>query len=137
MRSARSKRPDVPAWPRGRSLLAAAAVALLAIVVFAPVRHHDFVSLDDFEFVVDNPHVQQGLSLASVGWAFSPANAYVATGGPVTWSSHLLDVRIFGMTPGPAHVVNLALHALNAALLFLLLLCTSSPSRGFPSGRTS
>jgi protein O-mannosyl-transferase len=101
--------------------LGAALLLALVLVVFAPVRHHDFVAYDDFEFVVDNTHVQQGLTADSVRWAFSREGAYVATGGPVTWLSHMLDVQLFGMTPGPAHVVNVALHAVNTLLLFFVL----------------
>jgi Flp pilus assembly protein TadD len=33
----------------------------------------------------------------------------------------MLDVQLFGLNPGPHHLVNLALHALNTVLLFLVL----------------
>jgi Flp pilus assembly protein TadD len=102
-----------------RLAIAAAALVLLVAGVFAPVRHHDFVDYDDPEFVVDNPHVAGGLSRASVRWAF--AHAYEATGGPLTWLSHMLDVELFAMTPGPHHVVNAILHALNTVLLLIVL----------------
>jgi Flp pilus assembly protein TadD len=101
--------------------LAVAALAVLALTawVFAPVRDHEFVDYDDPTFVVENPHVAGGLTRENVGWAF--AHAYDATGGPLTWLSHLLDVELFGMTPGPHHVVNAMLHAVNAVLLLIVL----------------
>jgi Flp pilus assembly protein TadD len=98
---------------------ASATIVLLVAVVFAPVRHHEFVDYDDHEFVVQNPHVAAGLTAASIRWAFE--NPYPATGGTFTWLSHMLDVELFGMTPGPHHVVNLVLHAANAVLLLVLL----------------
>ena len=104
-----------------RPLLAIAGVVLLTLVVFWPVGHFDFVDYDDPWFVVEHPVVGRGLSLANVAWAFSPANAYVGTGGPLTWLSHMLDVELFGLRPGPHHLVSVALHALNSALLLLLL----------------
>ena len=100
--------------------IAAAALVVLVIAVFAPVRHHEFVDFDDPTFVVENPHVAGGLTGANVRWAFGK-DAYAATGGPLTWLSHQLDVELFGMTPGPHHVVNVILHAVNAVLLLLLL----------------
>jgi len=100
--------------------IAAAALVVLVVAVFAPVRHHEFVDFDDPTFVVENPHVAGGLTGANVRWAFG-RDAYAATGGPLTWLSHQLDVELFGMTPGPHHVVNVILHAVNAVLLLLLL----------------
>ena len=41
---------------RRRLWISAAALVLLVTVVFAPVRHHDFVTFDDHECVVDNPN---------------------------------------------------------------------------------
>src|SRR6185436_18570355 len=105
--------------PQRNLILCAAALVLLVAAVFAPVRHHEFVDFDDPEFIVSNPHVAAGLTAASVPWAF--AHAYDAAGGPVTWLSHMTDVSLFGMTPGPQHLTNVALHALNAVLLLVLL----------------
>jgi Tfp pilus assembly protein PilF len=101
--------------------LAVAALAVLAVTawVFAPVRHHEFVDFDDPTFIVENPHVAGGLTSDNIRWAF--AHAYDATGGPLTWLSHMLDVELFGMTPGPHHVFNVVLHVTNALLLLLLL----------------
>ena len=41
---------------------------------------------------------------------------------PLTWLSHMLDCQMFGLKPAGHHLVNLALHAINAALLYLILL---------------
>ena len=101
------------------ALVAALALLALTAAVFAPVPTYEFVDFDDPEFVVENPHVAGGLTRNNVAAAFT--HAYDAAGGPVTWLSHLLDVELFGMTPGPAHVVNVVLHATNVVLLLILL----------------
>jgi Flp pilus assembly protein TadD len=100
-------------------LLYAAAIACLVGLTFAPVRNFEFVNYDDLEFVVENPHIATGLSRDNVRWAL--ANPYGATGGPVTWLSHMIDVELFGMDPGAHHLTSLALHGLDAVLLLIVL----------------
>jgi tetratricopeptide (TPR) repeat protein len=97
----------------------AVALAALTIAVYAPVRHFDFVQLDDPLYVSENPHVQGGLTPAAVAWAFTTGRA--ANWHPVTWISHMLDVQWFGVNPGRHHLTNLALHLANTLLLFALL----------------
>jgi len=94
-------------------------VVLSTVIVFAPVRQFEFVTYDDFDFIVENPHVNTGLSTANLSWAF--ANPYRATGGPVTWLSHMVDVQLFGLDAGPHHLTSLAIHICNGVLLFVLL----------------
>ncbi len=96
--------------------MAGLGIAVLTAVTFAPVREFDFVNYDDLEFVAENPHIATGLTAANLRWVFQ--NAYAATGGPVTWLSHLADVEMFGLNPGGHHLSSLVIHALNAVLLF-------------------
>ena len=104
-------------------------ISLCLIVItglaFAPVRHNAFVGYDDDIYVSDNPHLLGGLTWENVRWAFS-ANLTEASPNadywiPATFLSHLLVVQLFGMDPAAHHLVNAALHALNAVLLFLAL----------------
>jgi Flp pilus assembly protein TadD len=99
--------------------LAVVGIALLTILTFAPVRGFEFVNYDDFEFTVENPRVAGGLTLENVRWAWQ--NPYSATGGPLTWMAHMLDVELFGVTPAGPHVVNLALHLASVLMLFTIL----------------
>jgi hypothetical protein len=94
-------------------------VVLVSLIVFWPVQQFDFVNYDDLEFVVENPHVARGLTADSVKWAFE--NSYIATGGPITWLSHMLDVEAFGMDAGAHHITSLVLHLCNALLLLTVL----------------
>jgi tetratricopeptide (TPR) repeat protein len=97
----------------------AGGLVLLTLVVFAQVGRHDFVDFDDGEYVYDNPRVRAGLSLEGARWAFTTAHA--ANWHPLTWLSHMADVQAFGLDPGWHHRVSVALHAVNAVLLFLVL----------------
>jgi len=94
-------------------------LALAALLLYGRTLQHEFVSLDDESYVTDNPHVRDGLTASGVGWAFST----FAEGNwhPLTWISHMADVSLFGMKPGPHHLVAALLHALNGVLLFLAL----------------
>src|SRR6266852_8323294 len=105
---------------RGRWHLAIAGViALATVVVFVPVLRHGFVNYDDPEYVTENVHVRAGLSWAAVTWAFAAPHA--ANWHPLTWLSHMLDAQLFGLAPGPQHLVSVAFHVANTVLLFLVL----------------
>ena len=96
-------------------------VALIASVLalYAPTARHEFVSLDDPAYIVDNPVVSRGLTVDGVRWAFTDTGS--ANWHPLTWLSHMLDVELFGMEPAGHHLHGALLHGLNAALLFLAL----------------
>ena len=95
------------------------ALALLVFTTFWPVASHQFVAYDDGEYVSDNPFIRAGLSVPAVRWAFTSFRA--ANWHPLTWISHTLDVQLFGLDPGRHHLTSLAIHAANAALLYLVL----------------
>lgn len=97
------------------SLLLVAAV----LAVYSPVAHNGFVNFDDDTYITLNPHVQAGLTRSTVKWAFTTFDA--ANYHPLTWLSHALDCQLFGLDPSAHHEGNVLLHAVNAALLFLLL----------------
>lgn len=96
-------------------LLLAAAVFL----TYSRVLHFDFVTFDDPEYVTANPHVQAGLSLAGVAWAFGSAAA--GSWFPLTWLSHMLDCELFGLASGWHHFTNVWIHALSTLLWFAML----------------
>jgi protein O-mannosyl-transferase len=99
---------------------AIAAVLLLStVLLYAPVRHHAFLNFDDGDYVTENLSVRAGLTAASIRWALT--SAHQATWHPLTSLSHLLDVEIFGLHAGAHLLVNVALHALATAVLFLVL----------------
>ena len=94
-------------------------LAAFVLLLFARSYSFDFVEFDDPDYVSANPIVAQGLSSAGVTWAFTNADA--GNWIPLTWISHMLDVSLFGVNSGAAHLVNAVLHAASTAVLFLLL----------------
>ncbi len=93
------------------------AVAVLA--VYSPVRNYPFNNYDDTAYVVQNPHVQAGLSWETIRWSVMTMEA--SNWHPVTWLSHALDCELFGMDAGWHHVSNVLIHLASVILLFLLL----------------
>jgi protein O-mannosyl-transferase len=89
------------------------------LVLYSPVRSHDFINYDDPDYVVKNPHVKSGLTWDTVRWSLSSREQ--ANWHPVTWWSHAADYEAFGPDAGSHHIVNVVIHAANALLLFLLL----------------
>ncbi|HET6516153.1 MAG TPA: tetratricopeptide repeat protein [Thermodesulfovibrionales bacterium] len=100
------------------------AVILLLIVVTAAVywqvRSHDFVYYDDQEYVFENAHIHDGLTLKGVRWAFT--TTYAANWHPLTWLSHMADQQVFGGAPAGPHLVNVLLHILSSVMLMVVLL---------------
>lgn len=101
-----------------RTALLAVALLLATIIVYLPVTHQPFFNLDDYYYVVDNPHVHQ-LNGTTVWWAFS--NLSMANWIPLSFLSHAVDWQLFGDNPSGHHEVNVVLHGLTAALLFWVL----------------
>ncbi len=103
-----------------RSIGVCLVLVMLVAVVYAQLGSHQFIHFDDDEYIYNNPHVATGLSAANVAWAMT---AYHSNNWhPLTWISHMVDVQLFGLNPGPHHLMTVALHAANAILLFVLLL---------------
>ena len=78
------------------------------------------MNFDDGKYILENPHVRTGLTAEGFIWAFT--STYASNWHPLTWLSHMLDVQLFELDPGPHHLVNVVFHAINTVLLFLLLL---------------
>lgn len=128
------------------------AVAVFAVVVavFAVNARNELVRFDDLEYIAQNPHVRNGLTPRSVAWALSNVG-YAANWHPLTWMSHAFDVSLaralkidYAEEPNPigmwarvdspfarfVHIENIAWHAANAVLLYLvILLLTEGVSR--------
>ncbi len=92
-------------------------VAVLA--VFGQVCRHEFINLDDSDYVTENEHVKSGLTLNGIMWAFTTFDA--SNWHPLTWISLMLDWQLFGLKAGGFHMTNMLLHMANTLLLFLVL----------------
>jgi protein O-mannosyl-transferase len=94
-------------------------LAAMVFAAFAGVLRSDWVRLDDPGYVLENPHVNGGLTAAGLRWALTRPHG--GNWHPLTSLSHMLDVSLFGLAPAGHHAVSLLFHVLNAVLLALVL----------------
>jgi tetratricopeptide (TPR) repeat protein len=102
-----------------RRLLICILLAAVTFAVYLPVRNYEFLHYDDDVYVTDNPEVERGLSRQGIEWAFT--TGYGSNWHPLTWLSLMLDCQLFGVKPGPMHIVNVLFHIANSILLFIVL----------------
>ena len=102
-----------------RDLLILLTLVLATFAVYAQVGGHGFVDIDDEAYVSKNARIQAGLTPENLVWAFTAIHGN--NWHPLTTLSHMLDCELFGLAPGPPHLINLLLHMASTALLFLVL----------------
>ncbi len=93
-------------------------LAVVTFAVFWQVTNDGFITFDDPEYVTENYHVRNGLTVDGVAWAFTSVHAF--NWHPLTSLSHMMDVQLFGLKPGGHHLINLVFHIANTLLLFLV-----------------
>jgi len=96
------------------------ALALATFAVYFPALTYPFVNYDDVDYVTNNAHVQQGVTLSTLAWAVTSLSR--ENWHPLTWMSHALDCDLFGLDARGHHFTSVLFHAANAALVFLLLM---------------
>lgn len=108
-------------WPCSARAEIGLAAALFAVTaaLFWPATGFEFLHLDDTLYVPGNPMVAGGLGWAGAKQAFT--TVYEQWWLPLLWLSYMADIEVFGPGPHGHHLVNVLLHAANAALLFWAL----------------
>lgn len=93
---------------------------LSAVVILAywSVTQNKFV-YDDRAYIINNIHIQLGPILNTLKWAFTTGLG--CNWHPVTWISHTIDARLYGLNPSGHHLTNLLIHVINTILLLVLL----------------
>jgi len=114
-----AKRDGLFASPQKRNIVFFLLIVVTTLATYNPVNHHPFVNYDDDRYVYENLHVRAGLTWSTIAWAFT-ATEY-ANWHPLAWLSHAADCQFFGLNPAGHHFSSLLIHALNAAMLFLML----------------
>jgi tetratricopeptide (TPR) repeat protein len=104
-------------------LVVALALAMGTVAAYWGVMTNNFINWDDSQYVSDNPSVNQGLSWASIRWAFTTFHA--ANWHPLTWISHMVDSQVFGSWAGGHHLVSLGFHTASVILLLAFLYYTT------------
>jgi Tfp pilus assembly protein PilF len=101
-----------------RAWLVVAALAVLTVAAYWQAGACGWVAYDDTNYVTYNPMVKLGLREAAVYWACSAVHG--ANWHPITSLSHIVDCTLFGLDPAGPHWENVAWHALNAVLVFIV-----------------
>ena len=93
-----------------------------SFIIYHEVGNYDFINLDDDIYVWANPYTQKGLTADGIEWAFSLSKTVDSWTywHPLTSLSHMLDCQLFGLNAGKHHLVNLFIHIINAALLYIV-----------------
>src|SRR5437867_786162 len=104
-------------------------IALVTVAAFLPALQNQFVSWDDDENFLDNPHYR-GLGWSPLRWMWTTHQSHYI---PLTWMTLGLDYLLWGMNPFGYHLTSLLLHAANAVVFFfvvhrILTLAQPSPS---------
>ncbi len=110
------------AKPRGidwRGWLPIIVILVLSVAVYTQVGDFGFAVIDDADYVSHNGYVREGPAPQGILWALTARHA--SNWHPLTWISHMLDCRLFGLDPGKHHLTNLVFHLANALLLFVVL----------------
>jgi protein O-mannosyl-transferase len=105
--------------PKKINAVFACVLAVAAFALYLPSLPDNFINFDDPEYIINNPHVNSGLTWANLVWAFTRTHADYWI--PLTWISHMLDCQWFGLHPAGHHLVSLLIHIANSVLLFLWL----------------
>jgi tetratricopeptide (TPR) repeat protein len=104
-----------------RSCLRWVIPVLLPLVVAAvfPLAVFGKFQWDDYPLLVENP-AYRGLAWSNLRWMFSTnlMGHYM----PVTWITYGLDYLLWGLDPFGYHLTNLALHAANTTLVYVVAL---------------
>ena len=107
---------------RWSSLILAALVAGATALAFIRPAGYGLVNLDDYAYAETYEGVTGGLGAGAVRWAFEGAHENIYM--PLTWLSYAADWSLGGerRVHRVMHLHSIALHALNAVLVFLLLM---------------
>ena len=97
-------------------VLLGVAIAAATLLVYAPVRHHRYVDLDDYAGILLNPdlHVRSLREALVVSFTRPVVSSWV----PLTTLSLQLDRALHGENPTGTLLTNVALHVAAALLLF-------------------
>jgi tetratricopeptide (TPR) repeat protein len=97
--------------------LSAAAVFALGVLPFLGTLRGDFLNWDDRGALLEN-EAWRGFSLEHLRWMAT--SFHMGHHMPMTWLSWAVDHALWGLDPRGFHATNVALHGVNAVLVFLL-----------------
>ena len=95
---------------------AAAFVALLTLLAFVPLLGFPFLNWDDQDVFVRNDALRAN---GAIAWAFT--TRFMEHYQPLSWLTWVGVDRTLGLTSSTAHGLNVVLHALCAAVVWMLV----------------
>ena len=104
---------------QNQRLIVALLLIAATLLVYAPIRGHQFLHYDDDNYVTGDVRIRQGVTWDNLLWALTAVEEVLWK--PVTLYSHMLDVQLFGLNPAGHLLVNLLIHVVNVLLLFVIL----------------
>jgi protein O-mannosyl-transferase len=105
-------------------------LALGVLLLYGFSTTFGFMPLDDAAFILENPHVNTGLTPQNAAWAFRLSTiADTCYYMPVTWLTFMADATVGGLQPSIYHLVNVLLFALTAVLLLRFFLQVTRDAR--------
>ena len=104
-------------------------LVVASFVAFGRIAGNDFINIDDDIYITENYHVQSGINLQNIKWAFTTIVA--VNWHPLTLLSHTLDWSLFGANSSSHHLVSLLLHI--GAVLFLFLFLNKTTNDLWPA----
>jgi tetratricopeptide (TPR) repeat protein len=112
-----------------RAYLIVIFLIIACCIAFGRIVGNDFINLDDPGYITENYHVQSGISLKNIQWAFT--TVVLNNWHPLTMISHMLDWSLFGANASGHHLVSLLLHI--GAVIFLFLFLNKTTNSLWPS----
>lgn len=98
--------------------LTCAFIFLVVFAVFSGALDNKFVMWDDSAFVYKNPFITS-LSLENL-WIMATTFHY-SNWQPLTWLSHAIDYRLYGLHPSGHHLTSVLFHCWNTFWVFLIV----------------
>jgi len=114
--------------PRLRLLAGAMVIIVACFVAYIPAIKGGFI-WDDDKYVTDNPLVTAPNGLYRIWFSTDAPSQYF----PMTYTTYRVEHRLWGFNPMGYHIVNVAIHIINALLLWLVLRRLSIPGAWFAS----
>jgi protein O-mannosyl-transferase len=102
-----------------KSFAVYAILTIATLAVFTQALKYGFINFDDPIYVLNNQHLNKGISIERIKWAFS--SIYAGFWFPLTWLSHMFDCELFDLNPAGHHLSSIILHLINSLLLFTIL----------------
>jgi protein O-mannosyl-transferase len=98
-------------------------------LIYSQTLWFDFVNFDDDVYIYGNKSLLEGLTFSNVKNAFTSSHA--SLWHPLSTLSHLVDIELFGLSPGYFHATNLVIHCGVCVVLYFAL--TNLTNHGWSS----